>query len=551
MALLKPIVAAIAIATILFTLNTNAKETTLDSPIAANQEAAIGLYSAQDLSLTTGKCEDCSTSKQAIWYFEKELIAVPNSAITKAGLHTSQPNAPLKASPSLVWMGSSEVIPQAEIKPTAKGLGEFGNLEGGGTFSIVNKIPTNLSYWNDSTLTFFKQRPIRLRGEMTDRGFVARTIWPLDYKIPKSAELKPLQKNESLQSLVQFEKGGAKSVYEARLLWAKNDQAKQISAGNAIIAFMLNGAQGDDDEAHGGHFAVVTGRMEADGNYSRWMVNNFYNLASYSEKGIIAAATPFDNYMADLNSGQSYYRPSYMLVAVLNSEAIPAQFQTATNEIYEHFYRNEFLYDHSRENCAGISIDTLRKLGWIIPERGVENHIKAIGAYFYVAATEKSLTKGRAIYDYLTTEKTRLLPAVTFNAIGSSLLNGAGQWSRQLYDDHHPTTSFMRQLGGDVEAIYFVRIPQIPSSRVFGLAPVYSFEQYMQEAPADKSQWKIVPTKPRQLPKELLSGTALKQQIENKPYLVPWPVGLVMLLVLMAFGVIVREIIRRKQRKNN
>ena len=26
---------------------------------------------------------------------------------------------------------------------------------------------------------------------------------------------------------------------------------------------MVNGAQGDDDEAHGGHFAIVTGRVQA------------------------------------------------------------------------------------------------------------------------------------------------------------------------------------------------------------------------------------------------------------------------------------------------
>ena len=41
---------------------------------------------------------------------------------------------------------------------------------------------------------------------------------------------------------------------------------------------MVNGAQGDDDEAHGGHFALVTGRVQADGAIGDWLVNNFYTL---------------------------------------------------------------------------------------------------------------------------------------------------------------------------------------------------------------------------------------------------------------------------------
>ena len=80
---------------------------------------------------------------------------------------------------------------------------------------------------------------------------------------------------------------------------------------------MLNGAQGDDDEAHAGHFALVTGRVQDDGAIGDWLVNNFYTLDTESEKGILAAPVPLDNYLADLNAGQAWYRPSYMLVAVL------------------------------------------------------------------------------------------------------------------------------------------------------------------------------------------------------------------------------------------
>ncbi|MDI1298885.1 hypothetical protein [Methylotenera sp.] len=529
---------------LLFSLNTQA------SPTLAIEDGLLGLYSAENIEITTGRCQDCATIPQARWYFKKELIAVPKKGVPIAGfsktafsLQEAINEQNNNALPPLIWLGSQHVIPHARLNDSGTMLTEASGLTS--PFSIIDKIPSNLSYWNDSTLQFFKQRDVRLRGELTDKGFIARTVWPLDFKIDANANLNALKADESLKSLVQYENGGAKSAYESRLLWEKTPGVAKEVAGKAVLAFMLNGAQGDDDEAHGGHFAVVTGRMETDGNYSRWLVNNYYNLASNSEKGIIAGVTPMDKYLTDLNSGQNFYRPSYMLVAVLKNDNVPAQFQATTNRIYNQFYRNDFVYDHSRNNCAGVSIDTLRALGWNIPMRGVESQLKASAAYFYVAATEMSLTKGRAIYDYLNTETTRLFPAVTFDAIGEDLLLGANQWSRKLYTDHNPTTPFMRQIGEDIEAIYFVRIPQIPSSRAFGLAPVYSFDQYLQQAPADRSQWKIVPTTPNPLPERLKDGAALKLQ---SPSLIPLPIAAVLMFIMGGLTWLIRKLLKRRAR---
>ncbi len=530
---------------LLISLNTQAHA------ILATGDGLLGLYAADNVEIIKGSCQDCAITPQARWYFEKEIIAAPKKVIPIAGF--SKKTFTLQdvveeqndnALPPLIWLGSQLVIPIAKLSDNGEIMTEKSGIAS--PFFITDKIPSNLSYWNDSTLQFFKKREVRLRGELTDKGFTARTIWPLDFKIDANAKLKTLKADESLKSLVQYENGGAKSTYESRLLWEKSPGAAKESAGKAVLAFMLNGAQGDDDEAHGGHFAVVTGRMDTDGNYSRWLVNNYYNLASNSEKGIIASVTPMDKYMGDLNSGQSFYRPSYMLVAVLKSDAVPSQFQATTNRIFNHFYRNDFVYDHSRNNCAGISIDTLRALGWHIPMRGVESLLKATGAYFYVALTEMSLTKGQAIYDYLNTETTRLFPAVTFDAIGEDLLLGANQWSNKLYLDHNPTTPFMTQFGEEIEAIYFVRIPQIPSSRAFGLAPVYSFNQYMQQAPADRAKWKIIPTTPNPLPEALKEGAALKLKT---PSVIPLPVGVVLFFILGSLTWLVRKLIKRLIRK--
>src|SRR5204862_8231741 len=146
--------------------------------------------------------------------------------------------------------------------------------------------------------------------------------------------------------------------------------------GAPVLAVILNGAQGDDDEAHGGHFALVTGRIGAAGTpggpgaINDWLTNNFYTLDAESEKGIIAAMLPLDNYLADLNSGQAYYRPSYLLVTVLSDERAARVVQGALGRVYNQFYRHQLVYYHPTTNCTSISIDPLRAPGLDVPARG-------------------------------------------------------------------------------------------------------------------------------------------------------------------------------------
>lgn len=526
----------------------------LSQPLAANQDGALGLYSSNDMQLASGNCQDCPGIPQAKWYFEQDVIAAPADHHPVAGYSPTEPaqqdvrqwnmhpgKDDLNALPPLVWLGSSQVIDRAALAQDGAHI----KLDDGETmnFSITPKISTNLSYYDAGTQQFFSQRPLRLRGETVkgddgSRKFVARTIWPLDFSLPATTPLQALGGNESLQTLVQAEQGGAKSAYNARVLWERQPGSSREWAGKAVVGLMLNGAQGDDDEAHGGHFGVVTGRYEADGNWSRWLVNNFYNLDSFSEKGIVAAVTPMDKYLMDLNNGQSFYRPSYMLVAVLKNDIPAKRYQAAINRVYNHFYRHDFVYNHSQANCAGISLDTFRSLGWNVPERGDSGWAKASAAYAYVAATSASLADGRKIYDYLREETTRLYPAVAFDAMGNDLLALAqNQTGRTL-------SGFEQELAGNLEALVFVRIPQIPSSRAFGLAPVYSFDQYMTQAPADRSQWKIVPTEPRPFPEKLRDGLALKQE-KSSP--VPLPVGLLGTGLVLAMAGAGRKVVKRRK----
>lgn len=513
-------------------------------PIDANQES-IGLYQPNSLQLSTGICSDCRTIPQALWYFQQEIIATPAleqavpgfSGAVENGNHAMSFGAMASEAeptglPQLIWLGSNKVIPSAKLMDDGRSLvlGDGKSL----AFSITEKIPTNLSYFDESSLEFFKQRPVRLRGDFkTDDDnpeFVARTIWPLDFKVLPAAAI-PLAGNESLEALVRANKGGAQLPYATRTLWQRS--SSQINpkdwSGNTVIGLMLNGAQGDDDEAHGGHFGILTGQYEADGNWSRWLVNNFYNLDSYSEKGIVAAVTPADKYLMDLNNGQSYYRPSYMLVAVMKDKSVPQQYQASINQVFSHFYHHDFIYNHAKENCAGISIDTLRELGWNVPKRGNGGILKAVAAYFYVAATSHNLTDAYNVYSYITTEDTRLNPGTAFDAIGEDMLRLAkNQGGRTL-------NPIEQNFANNIEALIFVRIPQIPSSRAFGQAPVFSFDEYLKRAPADRSQWKIVPTEPRPFPEELKEGLALKAE---NPSFIPLSVvaALVALLSLMVMS---------------
>ncbi|MDD4911021.1 MAG: hypothetical protein PHP57_01875 [Sideroxydans sp.] len=525
----------------------------LAKPITADKDGALGLYSTSEVQLANGKCQNCPTIPQAKWYFEQDLIAVPAAnrpvseyAPTEAQQDVRQWSSQsgkndLDALPPLVWLGSSQVVERAALAQD----GQHIKLDGGETmgFGITPKIPTNLSYYDASTQQFFSQRPLRMRGDTVKESdgsdkFVARTIWPLDFSLPASAPLQTLSNGETLQTLVQAEQGGAKSAYSTRVLWERQPGKGRDWAGKAVVGLMLNGAQGDDDEAHGGHFGVVTGRYEADGNWSRWLVNNFYNLDSFSEKGIVSAVTPMDKYLMDLNNGQSFYRPSYMLVAVLKSDVPARQYQAAINRVYNHFYRHDFVYNHSQANCSGISLDTFRSLGWNVPQRGDAGLPKASAAYVYVAATSTSLADGRKIYDYLSEETTRLYPAVAFDAMGNDLLALAqNKTGRTL-------SNFEKEMGDNLEALIYVRIPQIPSSRAFGQAPVYSFDQYMKQAPEDRSQWKIVPTEPRPFPAALRDGLALQQE-QTSP--VPLPIGLLGAGLMLGVAGVGKKVLKKRR----
>lgn len=481
-----------------------------EAPAVGN--GALGLYPAAGFSVGLGRDEPRPPLRQAAWYFRDEIVAVPRAGLPLAGFErgvhafddiarwaAARPEGAAIDYPALVWVAAPQRIAGARL------AGDDGRLlasaEGTLPWKLVPKIALNRSYADASSLAFLRGRTLSVRGAVEDGQFVARTVWPEDFafgpQAPPARALPPGEPAAALRTLMREEpQGGAQSPYAAMTLWQRPGSGAGW-AGRPVIGLMVNGAQGDDDEAHGGHFAIVTGRVQADGSIADWLVNNFYSLDVESEKGIIAAPVPLDNYLADLNSGQGWYRPTSMVVAVLADERAAVLVQSALNRVFNQFYRHQLEYYHPNQNCASISVDTLRALGWDVPSRGPSSRALAWLAYPFIAIKDGSIDKARLAFDYLRTDQTRLLPAAALEQAFASLVAlGSAPAARG-------EGKLAGLLAQDLEALALLRFPQFPSSRAFGGAPAVSTWEYRTLVPSDPAMRQVVPVPPRPFPPEL------------------------------------------------
>ncbi|MEP7182172.1 MAG: hypothetical protein ABI886_08300 [Betaproteobacteria bacterium] len=482
------------------------------APVAVGTEGRLGIYPAADFRVTDGRDADAPTIRQALWYFRDETIAVPKPGLPVAsftpGVRTfddvrawaaARPaDAPVDL-PPLVWLAAPQVLRGARLSADATRLETAGDAL---PLRLVPKIPLNRSYFDASSAAFLRERTVAARGTVATDGFIARTLWPEDFRLGGDAPLRVLPKKRSaakaLRRMIRdVPRGGAASPFVANALWRRD---AGDWTGRTVLAFMLNGAQGDDDEAHGGHFAIVTGQIEADGAIGNWLVDNFYTLDSESEKGILAAPVPLDDYLADLNAGQAWYRPSYLVVAVLSSPRAAELVQSALGRVYNQFYRHQLSYYHPDQNCTSISVDTLRALGWKVPGRGATSTVLGALTFPLIALKDRSISKAKLAFDYLNTDQTRMLPAAAFEQIFASL------WAMA----HDPgaraagrSGTLGQMLAEDLTAIAWLRFPQLPSSRALGAAPAVTTWEYRAMVPADPAMAQIVPVPPRPFPDEL------------------------------------------------
>jgi hypothetical protein len=516
----------------------SASSSPIKVPEALSAGPDLGLYAASDFRITDGRCVECPTIRQALWYFLRETIAVPKVGRPVARFVRGVPfDVDLRAwaevhdsnrldLPPLVWIGAPQLIARARLSPAGATLD---TEDGAIPFALAPKIPLNRSYYDASSAQWFAGRDIKVRGTLRGDTFVGRTLWPEDFRVaiapPPTAARAEVPALALRRRMRASAPGGAKDAYTVETLWQREGSNADLR-GRAVLAFMVNGAQGDDDEAHAGHFALVTGRVQVDGAIGDWLVNNFYTLDAESEKGIIAAPVPLDHYLADLNAGQGWYRPSYMLVAVLSSGRAAAFAQSALGRVYNQFYRHQIVYYHPTTNCTSLSIDTLRALGWDVPARGPTSRTAAWLGFPWFALRDRSLAKAKFAFDYLCEDQTRLLPAAAGEEIFASLL----ALTRPVADAQPGTLAHM--LARDLDALLLVHFPQFPSSRAWGDVPAVTAREYRMRIPSDPAKRQVVPVPNRPFPAELRDTDLLPPpRPPSDRAVVAW--GLVLLVAML------------------
>lgn len=463
------------------------------APLAL-EDGRLGLFPVERFELATGECGDCDVPAAALWWFQDELIAVRRSpgvaptisvdaqpvdgtGVSRRGFYEAVP-------PAIVWLGAPQRVSGARLTADAREV-QIG--ERSIALELTQPIATNAAYADSSTARFFAGRPLAIRGT-APRGtgaptFIARTVFPEDQNIGLAAlHAAPLGANELLGTLIE-----AQTNERYRLLFSRSDPAGW--GGLPVLAFVLTGAQGDDDGSRAGHLAVATGVLGERGEWDDWLVTNFYPLLEGNAKGIIPASLPIDNYLYDLNSGQLYYRPGYMLIAVLARPRAAIAVQHALQDTMLALHCGRIEFDRARRNSTAMTIDPLRELGWRIPAVGATSRLLGLAAAPVAAIVRRSFKVAGSVRATFAAERTRLLPRVAFEVAGHDLLQIAALGT----DGDRELTPFERTLSEDVEGLLFVRLPQVPSSRRFGTYPVASLWAYGAGLLSDPGSYEAAP----------------------------------------------------------
>ena len=502
-------------------------------------DARYGLDDATYFRVVRGEAADATAGPQAAWYFADETVAVPlrgsaGFARDTRPLHDirrwsdDNPRAPREL-PPLVWLGAAEIVRDAELAPDARSF----TCEGRSVpLAFVERLPTNTAWFDARSAQFFARQRVDLRGRMENGTFVAHALWPSTWRLgphpPGEGEL-PAGGRPGL-ALRALLREAPDTAFAATTLWQRVPRTSW--QGKAVVAFVVNGGQGDDDEAHAGHFSIATGRIADDGALSEWLVDSFYSLDVVSEKGILAAPVPFARYQGDLNSGQSWYRPSWALVAVLDDDRAAVRVQSALGRLYRHFWRGQLAYYHPTDNCTSIAIDALRALGLDVPFAGPTSHWKAWLALPWLALKERSLAKAKSAFDYLVTERTRLLPALALEAVFEAL------WALAQRSPRAPGGPLQRELAEDLAALAWLTLPQFPSPRAPGAVPVVALDEYEARVPVDPALRKLIPLPARHLPEALRPDDLLPPLPHPSDLAVRWwaIAPLALAVVYLVFG---------------
>ena len=348
------------------------------------------------------------------------------------------------------------------------------------------KIPLNRSYFDASSARYLRRASGHgARHAHAGRRLRGAHVWPEDFRLrapPPRASLRDgaRPRHRCANGCARSRAAARRSPYAAWTAWRKRAPPEDLE--------WPHGA-GVHGQRRAGRRRRGAWRALRDRHRPRRRRRLDRRLAGQqllharleSEKGIIAAPLPLDNYLGDLNSGQAWYRPSYMLVAVLADERAAALVQSALGRVYNQFYRHQLVYYHPTQNCTSISVDTLRALGWDVPARGPSSRALAWRAFRSSRRRRCRSRRPSSPSTTCMTDQTRLLPAAALEEIFADLLGAR----RGRGTDGSPAAARADARAGSRRA-RFLRFPQFPSSRAFGDAPAVTTWEY-QDARAERS----------------------------------------------------------------
>ena len=415
-------------------------------------------------------------SPAAAWYFAGQWLALDPQ---------QQPSAP-------IWLHAPELRSQQTLDAASLRLHAREQATEHASWQRCQLVPalaSNPVLINQHTLDYLARHSLRVRGERRGEHFLLSTLWPESWRLGADA---PVLQGDWRQ-LIATDVIGAQQPFRCQRLW--RNQTNPAPARWAI-GFMLNGAQGDDDEAHGGHFALTLGRCRADGSIADWLVANFYNPDVVSEKGILPALVSMDNYLTELNSGQQQYRPSWLVACTLSDEDLASALYLQLLDTFARLYDHRLHYQHTDNNCTGLSMDALRACGIRVPLRGPSSRLLAPVLFFSTCLRERSLYEAQKASRYLLAERTRLMPWQAFEACVEHVL-------ALLTGTRKPLTPIEASLCRQAQAVYGLYFPQLPSARPWGREPAESIFAYQARVPKRRSDWKIIPVPARELPASL------------------------------------------------
>ncbi len=84
--------------------------------------------------------------------------------------------------PPLVWIAAPDVLAHAQMSRDATSVTASGQTV---PLRLTPRFALNRSWFNDASAAFFSRREVKLRGRVETGSFVARTIWPEDFRFDR------------------------------------------------------------------------------------------------------------------------------------------------------------------------------------------------------------------------------------------------------------------------------------------------------------------------------------------------------------------------------